>query len=334
MSDNILVTGGAGYIGSHTAKALAAAGFRPVVLDNLVHGHEHNVRWGPLFCADFWDAEALDAIFATHRPAAVIHFAAYAYVGESVGAPDKYYANNVTGTIRMLDALKRHGCPPVIFSSSCATYGIPSTLPITEAQVQAPINPYGHSKAMGEQILRDYGAAYGMRSAILRYFNAAGADAEGLIGEEHDPETHLLPLVIQAALGQRTHVEIYGTDYDTEDGTAVRDYAHVEDLARAHVLAARHLINGGASITANLGSGRGHTVRQVVSTVQACSGLTVPVRYGPRRPGDPAALYADIRHAADVLGWNPVASDLENIVRTALNWHRATEPRNLAETCS
>ena len=331
---NVLVTGGAGYIGSHTAKALHAAGLRPIALDNLVYGHREAVRWGPLVEADFWDADALRAVFAQYRPVAVIHFAAYAYVGESVAHPDKYYANNVVGTIRMLDELREHGCPPIIFSSSCATYGIPATLPITEEHPQRPINPYGRTKAMVEQVIADYGQAYRFSHASLRYFNAAGADADGEIGEVHEPETHLLPLVIQAALGQRLSVDVFGDDYDTPDGTAVRDYTHVSDLASAHVLAARHLLDGGPSVTLNLGSGHGHTVRQVISAVEAECGRPVPLRMAPRRPGDPGALYADVRRAAEVLGWKPVASDLANIVRTATRWHRALAERAPAVSCT
>jgi UDP-arabinose 4-epimerase len=323
QAPRVLVTGGAGYIGSHTSKALKAAGFLPVALDNLVYGSRRAVQWGPLVEANFWDGAALQRIFDDYAPAAVVHFAAYAYVGESVIHPDKYYDNNVVGTIRMLDRLKTLGRPPIIFSSSCATYGIPTTLPITEDHPQRPINPYGNSKAMVERIIADYGHAYGFRHAVLRYFNAAGADADGDIGEDHEPETHLVPLVIQAALGQRAGIDVYGTDYPTVDGTAVRDYTHVSDLASAHVLSVQHLLSGGPSLTVNLGSGKGHTVRQVIAAVEKESGLKVPARFAPRRPGDPAALFADISHAADVLGWKPVASELPHIVRTALEWHRA-----------
>ena len=253
----ILVTGGAGYVGSHACKALSENGFLPITVDNLVYGHEWAVKWGPLVRGDISDRAVLDHVFSTYKPAAVLHFAAFAYVGESVISPDKYYRNNVAGTITLLDAVRDHGCSRLVFSSTCATYGIPHKIPIKEDHEQKPINPYGWSKLMIEQILRDYEKAYGLHHAILRYFNAAGADPEGEIGEDHDPETHLIPLTILAALGQRKYIEIYGTDYPTHDGTAIRDYIHVTDLANVHVRALQHLVQGKGSLCLNVGTGSG-----------------------------------------------------------------------------
>src|SRR5882762_25309 len=250
----VLVTGGAGYIGSHTCKALAAAGFFPVSIDNLVYGLEWAAKWGPLIKGDINDRDLLEQVFITYKPVAVLHFAAFAYVGESVNSPDKYYRNNVTGTLTLLDVMLGHGCNNLIFSSTCATYGNPLILPITEDHEQRPINPYGWSKLMIEQIMRDYGRAYDLRFVSLRYFNAAGADPDGEIGEDHDPETHLIPLAIEAALGRRPGLDIYGTDYPTPDGTAIRDYIHVADLAEAHLLALDHLKSGTPRLQLNLGT--------------------------------------------------------------------------------
>ncbi len=321
MKPTILVTGGAGYIGSHTCKALSAAGYTPVTVDNLVYGHEWAVKWGPLEKGDILDAAFLDAVFSRHAAAAVLHFAAYAYVGESVLDPAKYYRNNVAGTLSLLEAMRRHGCRRIVFSSTCATYGVPNTLPLTEDHPQLPINPYGWSKRMMEQILADFQQAYGISYAALRYFNAAGADPEGEIGEDHDPETHLIPLVIRAALGTRPHIEVFGTDYPTRDGTAIRDYIHVTDLARAHVLAVEHLEAEPGSLILNLGTGFGATVKEVIDAVQAAAGSPVPVKEGPRRPGDPYGLYADAAKAERILGWKP-ERDLAAIVNHALAWHR------------
>lgn len=319
---NILVTGGAGYIGSHACKALRAAGFNPVTFDNMVYGHEWAVKWGPLVRGDILDTEALDAVFAAYRPVGVMHFAAFAYVGESVTDPLKYYHNNVAGTVSLLRAMRRNGCQAVVFSSTCATYGVPEEFPITESHPQRPINPYGATKLMIERVLADCDAAYGARYATLRYFNAAGADPDGEIGEDHDPETHLIPLVIQAAMGLRPHVEIYGTDYDTPDGTCIRDYIHVTDLAEVHVAAIRHLLDRGDSLILNLGTGQGNTVRQVIRAVEEASGRPVPVKEGPRRPGDPHALYADGAAARRVLGFAPRFTDIVDTVRTAVTWHK------------
>jgi len=323
----VLVTGGAGYIGSHTCKALAHAGFLPVTLDNLVHGHEWAVKWGPLIKADLADINAVDAVFAAYHPEAVLHFAAFAYVGESVVAPEKYYRNNIGGTLNLLDVMLGHGCRHIVFSSTCATYGIPTTVPISEDQIQRPINPYGWSKLMVEQILSDYERAHPIRYCALRYFNAAGADPEGAIGEDHSPETHLIPLLIEAALGRRPAVEIFGTDYPTPDGTAVRDYIHVGDLAQAHERALAHLLNGGESACLNIGTGRGHSIREVIRAVQSVTGRQVPITDSPRRPGDPPTLVADPRRATEILGWFPRAADLQTIIATAVKWHQAHHRR-------
>lgn len=317
---SVLVTGGAGYIGSHTAKALARVGFRPVTLDNLVYGHKEAVRWGPFEPGDVGDPGRVRSVLEEYRPAAVIHFAGFAYVGESMSAPGKYYRNNVCGGLTLLEAMRDLGPKPIIFSSSCATYGLPTRLPISETHPQVPISPYGMSKHVFERMLSDFEAAHGIRAVSLRYFNAAGADPEGELGENHDPETHLLPLAIMAALGKRPSFEIYGVDYPTPDGTAIRDYIHVSDLAEAHVLALEHLLAGGEGTALNLGVGRGWSVREVLAEIERVSGRRVPVREGPRRAGDPPELTADAGRALEVLGWRPKHSDLETIVRTACNW--------------
>ena len=320
MARAVLVTGGAGYIGSHACKALAQAGYLPVALDNLSYGHEWAVQWGPLVKGDILDPAALDAVFTEYRPQAVLHFAAFAYVGESVTNPEKYYRNNVVGTLSLLEAMRRHDCKRVVFSSTCATYGVPERLPLTEDCPQRPINPYGWSKLMMEQILRDFQQAYGMSFASLRYFNAAGADMGGEIGEDHDPETHLIPLIILAAMGKRGHIEVFGTDYPTPDGTAVRDYIHVDDLADAHVLALRRLEREPGGLFINLGTEAGNSVLEVIKAVEKVSGRTVPVQYGPRRAGDPHALYADAARAREWLGWKP-KHGIEEIVASAWKWH-------------
>jgi UDP-arabinose 4-epimerase len=318
----ILVTGGAGYIGSHTCKALACAGYRPVAFDNLSHGHASAVKWGPLERGDLLDRSRLDAVFSEYKPAAIIHFAAFAYVGESVTDPGKYYRNNVTGSLTLLEAMRDHGIRRFVFSSTCATYGLPEHLPIREDMPQHPINPYGASKLMVERMLADFGTAHGTAWTALRYFNAAGADADGEIGEKHDPETHLIPLVLDAASGRRPHVTIFGTDYETPDGTCVRDYIHVSDLADAHVRALAAIETGGAIGAYNLGNGQGFSVREVIETVRRVTGLDVPVVFGPRRAGDPAALVSDATLAREKLGWQPQTPDLEAIVRTAWAWHQ------------
>ena len=321
MSQAVLVTGGAGYIGSHACKALAGAGFQPVVFDNLSRGHREAVRWGPLVEGDLADRQRLCAALIEHKVEAVMHFAAYAYVGESVTDPALYYRNNLGGTLSLLEAMREAGIGEIVFSSTCATYGIPDRVPIREDAPQRPVNPYGETKLAIERALHWYAAAYGLRSVSLRYFNAAGADPEGEIGEHHEPETHLVPLVLQAALGQRPHIEIYGTDYPTPDGTAIRDYVHVCDLAIAHLRALERLRGGGGSAAVNLGTGQGHSVREVIAAAELASGRKVPARAAPRRPGDPPALVADPSLAGEILGWHPQHSDLDTIIRTSLAWH-------------
>ncbi|MCG6533470.1 MAG: UDP-glucose 4-epimerase GalE [Syntrophales bacterium LBB04] len=316
----ILITGGAGYVGSHTCKVLAGQGYLPVVLDNLVYGHTWAVKWGPFIKGDLNDASILDQIFADYKPKAVIHFAAYAYVGESVENPAKYYQNNVAGSISLLEAMRRHGCMNLIFSSSCSTYGIPLQVPIPENHPQLPINPYGRTKLMMEHIIQDYGSAYGIRYAILRYFNAAGADPEGQIGEDHDPETHLIPILLHTVQGLRNHTEVYGTDYDTPDGTAIRDYIHVTDLAGAHLLAVKYLSQSRQSLCANLGTGQGNSVMEVIEAVQQVTGKPVAYRTVGRRPGDPAKLVAMSDFAYTMLGWKPDFCDIKATISTAWNW--------------
>jgi UDP-arabinose 4-epimerase len=331
MRLKILVTGGAGYIGSHTCKALAAAGYAPVVLDDLSAGHDWAVRWGPLLAGDVADRALVMKTLKRFNVQAVIHFAAHGYVGESVQNPRKYFDNNVRKTLALLDTLLDAGVDKLVFSSSCATYGIPRELPIAEDHPQNPINPYGASKLFVENVLNWYEQAYRLRYANLRYFNAAGADPDGEIGEDHTPETHLIPLVIAAAQGRKSAIEVFGTDYDTADGTAVRDYVHVCDLATAHVKALDRLLTGGASASVNLGTGRGHSIRDVISAVEAVSRRTVPVVEGRRRPGDPPALIANPRLGQSLLGWKPLKSDLHTIVQTAWKWHQSRPLSPIAE---
>jgi len=323
MTKSVLVTGGAGYIGSHTCKALAQAGFQPVALDNMIYGHEWAVKWGPLEKADTRDTDAVFRIIDTYKPVAVIHFAAFAYVGESVSKPQKYYNNNVIGTLGLLEAMLRSGINKLIFSSTCATYGIPAGETIPENQPQEPINPYGRSKLMVEQILRDFDSAYGLQSITLRYFNAAGADPDCDTGEAHDPETHLIPLVLDAASGRRPDITIFGNDYDTPDGTCVRDYIHVCDLADAHVRALEYLLNGGNSSELNLGTGIGSSVSEVVDVAASVTGKEIVTVEGPRRPGDPPFLVAEPGQVLEILKWAPQQSDIEEILSTAWAWHGA-----------
>jgi len=315
-----LVAGGAGYIGSHACKALAAAGFLPVVYDNLSTGHRDLVRWGPCVEGDLLDADTLAGAFAEHRPAVVLHFAACAYVGESFEDPAKYYANNVIGALHLLDAARSAGNVPIVFSSSCAVYGEPASVPITEETTLAPVNPYGRTKLAVEHALADYEAAYGLRSVRLRYFNAGGCDPDGEVGESHDPETHLVPRAILAAMGRLDEIAIFGDDYPTPDGTAIRDYIHVTDLAEAHVAAVQHLLRGDEGHAVNLGTGRGCSVREVVDAVERVTGLRVPCRIAARRQGDPAVLIADGSRAQRRLGFTALHSDMDTIVRTAHMW--------------
>ncbi|MBB6097607.1 UDP-arabinose 4-epimerase [Deinobacterium chartae] len=317
----ILVTGGAGYIGSHACKALAAAGYTPVTFDNLEYGHEWATQWGPFEHGDLQDPERLREVLQIHRPAAVMHFAAYTYVGESVQEPGKYYRNNVGGTLNLLEAMRETGVKIMVFSSTCATYGPPERLPLTEDHPQRPISPYGRTKLVVEGMLGDFEAACGLRWAALRYFNASGADPEGQIGEDHDPETHLIPLILDAAAGLRPAITVFGEDYDTPDGTAIRDYIHVTDLADAHVLALKRLLEGGPSAAYNLGNGQGFSVREVIQAAERVTGRPIPVEVGPRRAGDPPRLVGDATKARNELGWTPRYADLEVILQTAWNWH-------------
>jgi UDP-arabinose 4-epimerase len=319
-SMRVLVTGGAGYIGSHTAKALAAAGYEPVVFDNLSTGHRSAVKWGPLIEGDLADVEHIRRTLRDYRCQAVIHFAASADVGESVAAPRKYFRNNVVNSLNLLDAMLDCEIGHIVFSSSCATYGIVGSVPVTEEQPQVPINPYGASKLFVEQVLKSYGDVYGLKWVTLRYFNAAGADPDGEIGSKLDPEIRLVPIVIQAALGQRPAVQIFGTNYETPDGTCIRDYVHVTDVAGAHISALRHLANDGASVALNLGTGCGFSVREVIDAVQRFSGKTVAVTETRRREGDAPAVIADPSRAKAILGWRPRHSSLDEIVQTAWHW--------------
>ncbi|MBA4065322.1 MAG: UDP-glucose 4-epimerase GalE [Isosphaera sp.] len=318
----ILVTGGAGYIGSHTVKRLLARGHDVTVFDNLSAGHRAAVPADRLVVGDLRDADQVDQLLVDRRIEAVVHFAAYCYVGESVKEPAKYYANNLQYALNLLDRCRRNGVGKFVFSSTCATYGVPTAVPITEAEKQAPINPYGNTKLAVEYALSDYAGAYPFGFCALRYFNASGAAPDGTIGEDHDPETHLIPLVIQVALGQRSHVEIYGTDYPTPDGTCVRDYIHVDDLAEAHILALDK-IGPGAQLKYNVGIGRGYSVREVIRTVEEVTGKSIAVKEAPRRAGDPPALVANADKVRRELGWAPKYAELRAIVETAWNWHKA-----------
>jgi UDP-arabinose 4-epimerase len=318
----VLVTGGAGYVGAHACKALSAAGYQPVVYDNLVHGHEQAVRWGPLERGELADRGRLDQVFSRHRPGAVMHFAAYTAVGESVADPGKYYRNNVAGSLALIEATAAHGVGRFVFSSTAAAYGLPARVPITEDEPSRPINPYGRSKVMIEQILFDFESAHGLKSAVMRYFNAAGASPGGEIGERHDPETHLIPLALDAVAGRGPELTVFGTDYPTPDGTCIRDYIHVSDLAEAHVRALDYLEGGGASRAFNLGTGSGASVREILDAVARVTGKEVPHRLGPRRAGDPPELVADPARARAELGWEPGLSDIDTIIATALAWHQ------------
>ena len=327
----ILVFGGAGYIGSHTCKALAEAGFEPVVFDNLSEGHREFVRWGELITADIRDRDAVFTAYARCRPAAAIHFAALAYVGDSVSDPEKYYQNNVAGSLHIIEAARQAGNVPLIFSSSCATYGFPKALPISEDTVQRPISPYGRSKLMVEQILADYQSAYGFPSVCLRYFNACGSDPQGELGEWHRVETHIIPRAILSALRRIDDFRIYGDDHDTPDGSQIRDFVHVADLANAHVQATSYLLEGGASASFNIGSGRGVSVFEVIAELSRITGLLIPNSIGKRRLGDPPALVADPAKARAELDFQVRYSGLETILRTAFDWHqRHPLPKSLA----
>lgn len=325
----VLVTGGAGYIGSHAVRLLARAGHEVWVYDNLLHGHRQAVREARLIEGQLADRPRLTAALGDNKIDAVMHFAALAYVGESVAEPAKYYENNVVGSLHLLEAMRAAGVTRIVFSSTTATYGVPDRVPITEDMPQRPINPYGTTKLFVERALADYAGAYRFGYAALRYFNAAGASPAGDLGEDHDPETHLIPIVLEVALGQREHVTIFGDDYPTPDGTCIRDYIHVDDLGSAHVLALEQLVPG-EGLKLNLGTGRGASVREVIDTCRRVTGHPIPERMGARRAGDPPQLVADAASAQRVLGWKPQHPSLESIIRTAWSWH-SQHPRGYAE---
>jgi len=319
----ILVTGGAGYIGCHGVLALQNAGYEVLVLDNLVYGHRKTVEEvlkAELIVGDTSDRHLLDQIFTVHNINAVMHFAAYAYVGESVTNPAKYYRNNVVGTLTLLEAMLEANIKHFVFSSTCATYGEPQQIPIPESHPQSPINPYGMSKLMVEQILADFNSAYDFKSVAFRYFNAAGADPEGRMGEDHNPETHLIPLILETALGQRDHISVFGSDYSTPDGTCIRDYIHVTDIADAHVLGLEYLLKGGASTAFNLGNGNGYSVKEVIETAKKITQKPIKVVISDRRAGDPPMLVGSSDRAREILGWQPQYADLSQIVQHAWNW--------------
>ncbi len=318
----VLLTGGAGYLGSHVNKLLAASGVRTIVFDNLTRGHRELAKWGELVVGDTTDAGAVERAFNGNRVDLVMHLAALAYVGESVTNPAAYYTNNLLGTLNILEAMRKHGVSRIVFSSSCTTFGEARYLPIDEAHPQAPMNPYGRTKLVVESILRDYALAYGIRHCILRYFNIAGADPQGAVGEWHVPETHLIPIALQTAAGVRERLPILGDDYATEDGTCVRDYVHVSDLARAHLQAAEWLEKSGGSDHFNLGIGSGFSVKQVVSAVEKVTERRVTVTIEPRRPGDPPALVSSNAKARTILKWQPQFVELEEIIATAWQWQR------------
>jgi len=319
---NVLVTGGAGYIGSHAARQLAKAGHEVWVYDNLSLGHRAAVAPGRLIEGELMDRPRLTTALTEKRIDAVMHFAAFAAVNESVVDPAKYYQNNVVASLNLLEAMRAAGVARIVFSSTTATYGVPEVVPITEDEPQRPINPYGFAKLVVEQALADYAAAYGLGYAALRYFNAAGASPAGDLGEDHTPETHLIPIVLEVALGKRPHITVFGEDYPTPDGTCIRDYIHVDDLGTAHVLALEKL-EPGQGLKLNLGTGRGHSVREVIEACRRLTGHSIPTQSGARRAGDPPALVADSRLAQRVLGWQPQFPDLESIVGTAWNWHKS-----------
>ncbi len=318
----VLVAGGAGYIGSHVVLELNRRGHEPVVLDNLVKGHKAAVLAGRFIEGNVGDSELVKKVVKEEKIEAAIHLCAYSLVGESVGEPSKYFQNNIGNGMKLLDALRESGVNKFVFSSTAAVYGEPEQTPIPEEHPKNPTNPYGFSKLTFEGILKAYDHAYGLKFMSLRYFNAAGADPESDIGEDHQPETHLIPIVLQAAMGVRPYIEIYGTDYPTPDGTCIRDYIHVNDLAQAHVLALEALNNGLASTIYNLGNGLGYSNRQVIETAQKVTGINIPVKEGPRRPGDPAILVASSNRIKDELGWKPSYPQLEKIIETAWRWHK------------
>lgn len=317
----VMICGGAGYIGSHVNKLLSDRGYETVVFDNLIYGHREAVKWGTFTQGDLKNISDIEAVFQSHPIEAVLHFAAFAYVGESVRDPEKYYYNNIANTLNLLHVMKKYGCKKIIFSSTCATYGEPEKVPITEQMPQNPVNPYGFTKLAVEHILLDYQRAYGLEYVVLRYFNAAGADPAGEIGESHDPETHIIPLILDAASGRRPDIKVFGTDYPTPDGSCVRDYIHVSDLAQAHLLALRYLKNGGKSDFFNLGNEKGTSVLELIETVKRVTGKVFVVTPAPRRSGDPPYLIGSSEKAKKVLGWVPQYVDIGTIVRHAWRWH-------------
>lgn len=318
----ILIVGGAGYIGSHVNKALNEAGYETLILDNLSYGHEESIKWGTFVKCDLADVNKVDEIFTKYDITAVMHFSSFIDVGESVTNPEKYYYNNVVNTMNLLHVMLKHDVKKFIFSSTCATYGIPQKIPLVEDHPQNPINPYGMTKLMVEKILHDYDEAYGLKSVILRYFNASGADETAEIGEWHNPETHLIPLILDAALGKREDIKIFGTDYDTPDGTCIRDYIHVTDLADAHIRSLKYLEDNNESNQFNLGNGLGFSVREVIESVKNVTGRDFKVTETTRREGDPAILIGSSEKANEILGWNPQYTDIDQIVETAWKWHQ------------
>lgn len=317
MRDTILVTGGAGFVGSHACKALARAGYQPIVYDNLSNGVRKAVKWGPLEIGDLEDQARLTQVVVCHKPVGVLHFAAFIEAGESVREPERFYQNNVAGTLALLRVMRTAAIDNIVFSSTAAVYGEPKVSPIPETHALRPLNPYGRSKLMVEEVLRDVSAAQGLRYCALRYFNAAGADPDGELSENHDPETHLIPLVLQAAYGLRPDIAIFGTDYDTPDGTCIRDYVHVSDLAEAHVLALRRLLEGGDNLAANLGTGQGVSVQQLIDEVERTVNRKIRRRFAPRRPGDPAILVASTSKAQEELNWCPQYKSVSSLILDA-----------------
>lgn len=325
QDQTILVTGGAGYIGSHAALALKKAGYNVIILDNLAYGHQEivdDILQVKLIIGDTSDRNLLDHLFTTHKIDAVIHFAAYIAVGESVKEPGKYYSNNVASTLNLLEAMLAHGINKIVFSSTCAVYGMPKEVPMTESHPHDPLSPYAASKDMVERILTDFDTAFNLKSVAFRYFNACGANPDGLLGEDHEPETHLIPLALLTALKKRDSLYIFGTDYDTPDGTCVRDYIHVNDLADAHVLGLEYLLSGGASEVFNLGNGNGFSVREVIETAREVTGLEIPAIESDRRPGDAPILVGSSQKVREMLGWNPNYADLKQIISHAWQWHQ------------
>lgn len=318
----VLVTGGAGYIGSHTCKALKQAGYVPVVYDNLVYGHQDFIKWGAFEKGDLLDKERIEEVIKKYSSMAVLHFAAFIYAPESVENPEKYYRNNVLGALNLLSAMKNCQIDKIIFSSTCAVYGIPVKIPISEDNPKNPINPYGQTKFIVENMLKDFDIAYGIKSIALRYFNAAGADLEGEVGENHNPESHLIPLILDVALGLSPFITIFGNDYDTPDGTCIRDYIHVTDLAGAHVLALKGLENGINSTAFNLGNGYGYSIKEIIETTKKVTGMEIKTKLAQRRKGDPPRLIADSTKAINELGWKPKYEKIEVILESAWQWHK------------